>query len=82
MTIMRAKIEKNETLAKIGKKLGIHPHILMGASEKNNEKAEEKVIADTLEAIMGAIYLDQGLEPSRVVFQDKILLTLLQILLV
>jgi len=66
MTILRSKLEKNDTLAKIAKNIGLKDHILMTEGEKKLEGAgENKILADTLEAIIGAIFIDQGLDKTQ-----------------
>ena len=36
----------------------------MGKSHKNSERSTDKIVSDSLEAIVGAIYLDGGLKSS------------------
>jgi ribonuclease-3 len=78
MTEMRSEIEKTDTLALIARKLGIKEYILMSSGERDLSGAgENKVLADTMEAIIGAMYLDSGYEITRKFVKDKILMTLL-----
>ena len=80
MTKMRIALENNATLASIAKKMGIKEHILMTESEKKlTGEGENKILADTLEAIIGAIYLDQGLEETKKFVREKMFWNLLQI---
>ena len=83
MTIMRTEIENNETLALIAKELDLKPHLFLGEAEKKSSgKRERAVLANALEAIIGAIYLDtESLVDSRRFLEKKILHELLQILL-
>ena len=83
MTIMRCEIENNETLASIAKELDIKPHLFLSEGEKQSTgKRERALLADTLEAIIGAIYLDkENLTEIRDFVEKKILYELLQILL-
>ena len=46
----------------IGKSLKLEKYILVGNSNINKTKIENKIISDCCEALIGAIYLDQGLE--------------------
>ena len=83
MTIMRMEIESNETLGAIAKELDLKPHLFLGEGEKRSQgKSECSLLANSLEAIIGAIYLDnRDLEDIRRFVEKKILHELLQILL-
>ncbi len=60
-------VNKNKCY-EIGKKLELHKYILVG-NIKNKDKKEKtiqsKIIADCCEAVIGAIYIDQGLKVAR-----------------
>ena len=45
----------------IGQSLKLHQFILVGNSSKKKIKIENKIVSDCCEALIGAIYLDQGL---------------------
>ncbi|MGB8216670.1 MAG: ribonuclease III domain-containing protein [Candidatus Methanoperedens sp.] len=66
ITNRKMELESEEGLSKISRKLGIGSSIRLGIGEKK-QKADEKqyVLAETLEAIIGAIYLDGGFEASK-----------------
>ena len=83
MTIMRTEIENNETLASIAKELDLKPHLFLSEGEKKSSgKSERTLLANALEAIIGAIYLDkEDLAESRRFLEKKILQGLLHILL-
>jgi ribonuclease-3 len=53
-------------LAKVSQALGIGPFIKLGVGEEKQKANEEpKVLAETLEALIGAIYLDGGYSASK-----------------
>ena len=83
MTVMRIEIENNETLGRIATELDIKPHLYLSNSEKNRKgKGENSLLADALEAIIGALYLDEeNIDTVRSFIEKKILDELLQILL-
>lgn len=83
MTIMRMEIENNETLGAIAKELDLKPHLFLGEGVKGSRgKSECTLLANSLEAIIGAIYLDEeDLGVTRRFVEKKILNELLQILL-
>jgi ribonuclease-3 len=71
--ITREKIglERKETLTKISQDLGIGQFINVGVGEEKQKANEEpKVLAETLEALIGAIYLDGGFNASKEVITE------------
>jgi len=77
------EMENNETLGAISKGLGLRPHLFLGEGEKGFlGKSECTLLADSLEAIIGAIYLDEeGLGVTRGFVEEKILDELFEVLL-
>ena len=64
-------LEREERLAEIGQNLGIGPFIKLGVGEGKQKADEEpKVLAETLEALIGAIYLDKGYNASKGVITE------------
>ena len=59
-----ASLVNKKTCAEIAKNINIKRFIYLGASHKNLERSADKIIADCLEAIVGAIYLDGGIRAS------------------
>jgi ribonuclease-3 len=60
LTNWRASLVNGEMLAKISKNLGVEEFLLMSRGEaKDTGKARQYLLANALEAIIGAIYLDQ-----------------------
>lgn len=58
---MRASLVRQETLAEIAGELGLGDEIRLGEGElKSGGFRRPSILADTLEAIFGAIYLDDG----------------------
>ena len=58
---------RGETCALVGQKLGLDDFIIVGATEKKKGVQRiSSVVGDVVEAIIGAIYLDGGLEAARV----------------
>ena len=79
MTTLRSKIEKQDTLASIAKNIGLKEHILMSEGEKKlTGNGESKILADTLEAVIGAIFLDQGLDNTREFLKETIFWNLIK----
>lgn len=60
MTKMRASYVCEKALATYAKEIGIDKHIRLGHGQMNN--LNDTILADVFEAVVGAIYLDQGFE--------------------
>ena len=66
LTKVRAKFVNRNSLGDAAKSIGIGDMILIGSNlSRNFIKNSNTVLSDTLEAIIGAIYLDLGLEASK-----------------
>jgi ribonuclease-3 len=61
LTRARAAVVCEPTLARRARELDIGRHLLLGRSQKTSGGRErESILADALEAIIGAVYLDGG----------------------
>lgn len=66
LTRMRASLVKKETLADLARILNLGDFIQLGAGEKKSGGwRRDSILSNTLEAIIGAIYLDSGFENCR-----------------
>jgi ribonuclease-3 len=62
---MRASVVRRETLAEVARGLELGKYIQMGEGElKSGGYERDSILADTLEALIGAIYLDGGAGPA------------------
>ncbi|MEC7099391.1 MAG: ribonuclease III [Pseudomonadota bacterium] len=59
-----ANLVNKNTCANIAKKLNIKKYVYIGSSNKNLDRSADKIVSDTLEAVVGAIYLDGGIKAS------------------
>ena len=59
-----ASLVNKNTCVDIAKQMNLKKYLYLGASHKNLERFTDKIFSDTLEAIVGAIYLDGGLKSS------------------
>ena len=55
-----ANLVNRKICCEIGWSIGIHKYILIGNSKKKINKKDEKIISDCCEALIAAIYIDQG----------------------
>lgn len=61
LTNWRAALVRGTTISKIAKTLGFEDYLLLSKGEsKSIGRARELILANTFEAVLGAIYLDQG----------------------
>lgn len=62
MSRLRAKLVKGATLAELSREFKLGDYLYLGSGEmKSGGFRRESILADALEAIIGAIYLDAGL---------------------
>lgn len=61
LTSYRAALVNTVSLASLGQALGVNEYLLLSKGEsKDTGRARDVILADAFEAIIGAIYLDQG----------------------
>lgn len=68
---VRAMLVKSDTLATFASELEIEPFLRMGKGERN-AGISQRILASAFEALLGAIYLDQGLEKTRACLLPRI----------
>jgi len=67
---LRSRVVRGRTLAQLAAGLKLGDHVKLGGGElKSGGFKRDSILADTLEAIFGAIYLDGGFEPCEKVIQ-------------
>lgn len=63
MSRLRARLVKRETLAELARELDIGEYLIVGPGEqKSGGHKRASILSDAFEAVVGAIYLDRGLE--------------------
>ncbi len=66
LTRLRAKIVSGRALARAARELNLGTHILMSENmERVGGRDNATILADALEALIGAIYLDLGVDAAR-----------------
>ncbi len=62
---VRAAVVNQKALASIARRLNIGDHLLLGQGEESSGgRNKDSILADVVEALLGAIYLDGGYEPA------------------
>lgn len=65
---MRASLVKRESLAQLARGLHLGDYLTLGAGElRTGGHARDSILADALEAVLGAVYVDAGFEATRTV---------------
>jgi ribonuclease-3 len=63
---LRASLVNKDSLADIAKVLGLGEYIKLGSGElKSGGRRRDSILADAVEAIFGAVYLDSGFDTCR-----------------
>ena len=63
---LRASLVREETMAQIARELALGDVLLLGESElKSGGFRRDSILADALEAVIGAIFLDAGFDEAR-----------------
>ncbi len=62
---LRAAVVNSRALAGIGRELALGEHLLLGRGEETTGgRDKSSIVADTVEAVIGAVYIDRGLEAA------------------
>jgi ribonuclease-3 len=66
LTKMRAGIVCEANLVRVAEKLSIGKFLLLGKGEEQSQgRKRQSILADVVEAIIGAIYIDSGIDEAR-----------------
>ncbi len=73
LTSLRSALVNADTCAKVAQNLGANDFLLLSKGEsKDTGRARQYILANTLEAIIGAIYIDQGYEVAKAFILNNI----------
>jgi ribonuclease-3 len=71
---LRASVVNTATLADVARRIDVGPQLLLGRGEdQSGGRDKESILADALEAIFGAVFVDAGWERSSEVVLDLLL---------
>ena len=77
---LRSSLVKDATLAELASDLGIGDHLILGSGEKKSGgHRRASILADALEAIFGAVYLDSGFDEAKRIIHNAFAGRLVQI---
>lgn len=81
LTNWRSALVKTESLSEVAEKLGLGEYLrLSKGEERGNGRSRNLILANTTEALIGAIYIDQGYEAASNFIDKNILVRLPKIL--
>ncbi len=81
LTNWRSSLVRTESIGSIAKKLGFENYLRLSKGEKRgSQRARDQILANCFEAVIGAIYLDQGYSVVQKFIQDNLIVTLNNIL--
>ncbi len=75
LTSWRAGLVNAKRLAKIAREISLDKYLYLSKGEllSSSEKARENILANSLEALIGAIFLDQGIKKAKKFIREKII---------
>lgn len=74
LTAIRAALVNTITISEVASELGFNKELLLSKGEaKDMGRARQAILANTFEAVIGAIYLDQGYEAVKVFISKNLL---------
>ena len=80
LTALRAALVRRETLYDIANQLEFYKYLKLSKGETKNAANQIAILADTVEALIGAIYLDLGITVVKKFIEQHIILKIDQII--
>jgi len=81
LTVLRSSLVNYQNMARSANDIGLASFVLLSRGEKaDSSKAHEVILANAIEAVIGAIYLDSGFELAEKFVNDFVLVRLPEIL--
>ena len=81
LTNWRSALVRTESIGAAAQRCNFEPLLRLSRGEKRGtERAREQILANSFEAVIGALYLDQGYEAAKTFITDSLLTTFKQIL--
>jgi len=76
LTNWRSALVRTESISAAASRLGFEPMLRLSRGEKRGTpRARAQILANSYEAVIGALYLDQGYEPSKKFIETTLLVT-------
>lgn len=66
LTVLRARLVNRHHLQQLAQELGLGDHLILGRGEENSKGRERgSILADAMEAVLGAVFFEAGWEGAR-----------------
>lgn len=74
LTNLRSLVVNTKSLAKTAKRLGFGEHLLLSKGEEDSRGREnESILANTFEAVIGALFIDQGIDAVKTFLNKELI---------
>lgn len=81
LTNWRSALVRTESISAAAARCGFEPLLRLSRGEKHGtERARQQILANSFEAVIGALYLDQGYDAAKKFITDNLLVTFKEIL--
>jgi ribonuclease-3 len=81
LTNLRSALVRGQMLSDLASTIGINDYLLLSRGEaKSGGKARQLILANAFEALIGALYLDQGYEAAKLFIEKYLLVKLNQVI--
>jgi len=81
LTNWRSSLVRTESISAAAAKFGFEPYLRLSRGEKRGtDRARAQILANSFEAVVGSMYLDQGWEEAKAFITESILSTFSEIL--
>jgi ribonuclease-3 len=81
LTNWRSALVRTESISAAASRLGYEPYLRLSRGEKQGTaRARAQILANSFEAVIGAVYLDQGYDAAKELIEKSILSTFKEIL--
>jgi ribonuclease-3 len=81
LTNWRSALVRTESISAAASALGFEPFLRLSRGEKRGtDRARAQILANSFEAVVGAVYLDKGYDAAKVLIENTILSTFAKIL--
>lgn len=75
LTVLRANLVNTKNLSELAVKIGLGPEIFLSkGEEEGGGRDNPSLLADTVEAVIGGLFVDQGIDVAEKFIKDNILI--------
>ena len=67
LTKLRAQLVNKNHLQSVAREIDLGEHLILGRGEEKQGRERGSILADAMEAVIGAVFIDAGWEPARAI---------------